>query len=129
MRITIVSFFLLFLAADSSLALTPNLPAGTLGAGTVVNTQFGPIADGVRYAPSPTPPQAQMINGTGLYVVDISVARGMADNVRVLTSSGSKTLDDAVIAALLKWRFKPRSFYKLTVPIEFHSSGRIRIGS
>ena len=128
MRISVIVFFLFIVTAGSGFALTPNLPAGTLGSGTVVNTQFGPIPDGVRYAPSPAIPSSSE-TGRGVYVIEISVARGIADNVRVLQSSGSKTLDDAAVAALLKWRFKPRAFYKLTVPIEFLSSGRVRVGS
>jgi TonB family protein len=128
MRIFILGFFLFIVVGSSGLALTPNLPAGTLGSGMVVNTQFGPIPDGVRYAPLPALPSSAG-SGRGVYVIEISVARGIADNVRVLQSSGSKTLDDAAIAALLKWRLKPRAFYKLTVPIEFMPSGRVRVGS
>ena len=129
MRIVIISFLLSILVSASCLALTPNLPAGTLGSGTTVNTRFGDIPDGVRYQPAPVlPAEAHRLSGRGLYEVDVDVARGLANNVRVLQSCGSKILDDAAIAALMKWRFVPRSFYKLTVPIEFQPSGRIRIG-
>lgn len=128
MRVIIVSLFLLLATAWPGFALTPNLPAATLGSDGTVHTRFGTIADGIRSAPPPAVPSPG-ISGRGIYIIDISVARGLADNVRVFQSSGNKALDDAAIAALMKWRFKPRAFYKLTVPIEFTSPGRVRIGS
>jgi len=128
MRLALVFCFLLLPA--SLLALTPNIPAGTLVSKNVINTRDGPLHNAVINAPDPVIPAiARQQRSRGVYVVEISVVRGIVDNVRVLQSSGNKILDDAAIEALLKWRFRPRSVYKVTVPIDFGTFGRIRIGS
>ena len=128
MRVVLVFCFLLL--PVSLLALTPNIPAGTLLSKEVINTRDGPLHNAVINAPDPVIPAiARQQRSRGVYVVEISVVRGIVDNVRVLQSSGNKTLDDAAIEALLKWRFRPRSVYKVTVPIDFGPFGRIRIGS
>ncbi len=128
MRLALVFCFLLLPA--SLLALTPNIPAGTLVSKEVINTRDGPLYNVVINAPDPVIAAiARRQRSRGVYVVEISVPRGIIDNVRVLQSSGNKILDDAAIEALLKWRFRPRSVYKVTVPIEFRTSGRIKMGS
>ena len=124
-------FCFLFLSA-SLLALTPNIPAGTLVSKDIINTRDGSLHHAVINAPDPVVPdmpRQARLSGRGIYVVEISVARGIVDNVRVLQSTGQKILDDAAIDALLKWRFRPRSVYELTVPIDFEASRRIKVGS
>ena len=122
--------FCLLLSPGSLFALTPNIPAGTLVSKNVIRTRDGLLQNAVVNAPDPVIPAiARQQRSRGVYVVEISVVRGIVDNVRVLQSSGNKTLDDAAIEALLKWRFRPRSVYKVTVPIDFGPFGRIRIGS
>jgi TonB family protein len=128
MRLALV-FCLLFLPV-SLFALTPNIPAGALVSRNVIATRDGLLHDAVINSPDPVIPAiARQQRSRGVYVVEISVARGIVDNVRVLQSSGNKILDNAAIEALLKWRFRPRSVYKVTVPIDVGISGRIRIGS
>jgi TonB family protein len=128
MRLALV--FCLLLLPVSLFALTPNIPAGTLVSKNVISTRDGLLNDAVINSPDPVIPAiARQQRSRGVYVVEISVVRGIVDNVRVLQSSGNKILDDAVIEALLKWRFRPRSVYKVTVPIDVGISGRIRIGS
>jgi len=130
MKFTQIILCVLGLCVPSVFGLTPNLPAGTVTSGLVVNTRFGAMPDAIRYAPKPVlPREVQRLSGHGVYIVDIAIVRGFADDVRVLQSSGSKILDDVAIEALSKWRFKPRSVYKVTVPIDFGTSGRIKIGS
>ena len=128
MRLALV--FCLLLLPESLLALTPNISAGNLVSRNVIATRDGLLDNAVVNSPDPVIPAiARQQRSHGVYVVDISVARGIVDNVRVLQRSGNKILDDAAIEALLKWRFRPRSVYKVTVPIDFGISGRTRIGS
>ena len=131
MRVASSLFCFLFLSA-SLLALTPNIPAGMLVSKDVINTRDGLLHHVVLNAPDPVIPAGAhrpRLRGRGVYAVEIRVARGIVDNVRVLQSSGQKFLDDAAIDALLKWRFRPRSVYKVTVPIDFGAYGQIKMGS
>lgn len=128
----LASIFCFLSLSASLLALTPNIPAGTLVSKDIINTRDGLLHHAVINAPDPVVPRMPRqarLSGRGVYVVEISVARGIVDNVRVLQSTGQKILDDAAIDALLKWRFRPRSVYELTVPIDFGASGRIKVGS
>jgi TonB family protein len=128
MRVALV--FCFFFGPSALIAQTPNIPAGTLVSKEIINTRTGPLYNAVINAPDPViPAVARQQRTQGVYVLEISVARGIVDNVRVLQSSGQKILDDAAIEALLKWRFRPRSVYKVSVPIDFGATGRIRIGS
>src|SRR5207249_2370826 len=112
--------------AHSGWALIPNLPAGTVTSRLTVVTRLGENEKGIRYAPKPLVPRfAPRRSARGVFIVDINVATGFALNVRILQSTGSDELDNAAIAALRQWQFQPRAFYKVTVPIEFSSSGRI----
>lgn len=45
--------------------------------------------------------------GRGLFDVRISISTGRAKSVKVITSTGSKILDQAAVAGLSHWRFKP----------------------
>jgi len=52
----------------------------------------------------------------------LTIGLGNVEDVRVLKSTGYKVLDDAAIAALRQWRFKPHIIYKSTIPIEFRAA-------
>ena len=102
------------------IALTPNLPAGTLGPGMVVQTRTGPvncIVEARRPRIAPLRGRA-----SGVYAADINVATGYVYSVRVLQTSGDSALDNAMLDALQKWRFRPRIIYKLVVPVDFRGS-------
>jgi TonB family protein len=48
---------------------------------------------------------------------------GTVLSVEVLKSTGYDVLDQAAIAALRRWRFKPRGVHSVGVPIKFKMSG------
>lgn len=110
--------------ASRALALTPNLPAGTLAPGMVVETRLGPMQSIILDAPRPVilPVRVQT---RGVYAIDLSVATGLVYSARVLKSSGSKAIDHAVLEALQQWRFRARTIYKLIVPIDFTRTGAV----
>jgi TonB family protein len=110
--------------ASRALAFTPNLPAGTLGPGMVVETRLGPMPSIILYAPRPIVLPVP-VPTRGVYAVDLSVATGIVYSARVLKSSGSKAIDQAVLEALQQWRFRARTIYKLIVPIDFTRKGAV----
>ena len=110
--------------ASRALALTPNLPAGTLGPDMVVETRLGPMPSVILYAPRPAILPVH-VKTRGVYAVDLSVATGLVYSARVLKSSGSKAIDHAVLEALPQWRFRARTIYKLIVPIDFTRTGAV----
>lgn len=114
---TLFCCFVLALATPG-FALTPNLPAGTLDANMVVQTRLGAM-NAVIHAPRPVVP-AVASRTRGVYAIDVVITTGSVYDVRVLTSSGNKSVDAAVEKTLRMWRFKPRMIYKLIVPIEFY---------
>jgi TonB family protein len=117
-------FCCLLALASPALALTPNLPAGTLGPDMVVQTRLGPMPNVILSAPRPKVLPVH-IPTRGVYAVDLSVATGLVYSARVLKSSGSKAIDQAVLEALQQWRFHARTIYKLIVPIDFTLRGAI----
>ena len=110
--------------ASRALALTPNLPAGTLAPGMVVETRLGPMQSIILYAPRPTILPVR-VPTRGVYAVDLSVVTGVVYSARVLQSSGSRAIDQAVLEALRQWRFRGRTIYKLIVPIDFTHKGAV----
>src|ERR1700730_17207731 len=110
--------------ASPALALTPNLPAGTLGPDMVVQPRLGPMPNVILYAPRPVIGPMH-VPSRGVYAVDLSIATRLVYSERVLQSSGSKAIDQAVLEALLQWRFRARTIYKLIVPIDFTRTGAI----
>ncbi len=113
--------------ATPLVALTPNLPAGSLGPDMVVQTRSGPMPNVIASAPPPVVPPTAM-SGRGVYAIDITVTTGFAYSVRVLQSSGHSTFDNAARDALMKWRFRQRMIYKLIVPIRFDKS-KVTLGA
>lgn len=130
MRVPLILISILLLARPT-MALTPNLPAGSLGPGMVVQTRLGPVPDCIVFAPKPNLPRGFSHHGPrahGVYAVDLSISTGLVYSARILESSGDRFLDRVVLEALQQWRFKPRSIYKLIVPIDFE--GRtVRLGA
>ena len=132
MRKFLVSCALFFLVAPAAWALTPNIPAGILNPDLSVSTQFGRLDRVVRQGPTPVlhPALARLaLSRRGSFIIEIDVATGLARDVRVFRSTGSAEVDDAIMRTLRHWRFRPRSVHKLTVPIRFDRSGRVRLGA
>ena len=116
MRAFLVGLCGLMLVVSPVAALTPNLPAGSLLPGMVVQTRFGPMDCLVH---TPHPREHFNIRSRGVYAADINVTSGTVYSVRVLQSSGDTLADNAARAALHQWQFRPRSIYKLVVPVDF----------
>ena len=111
--------------------LLPNRPSGVVTADRAVVTRDG-SNDYLLYAPAPIYPDAaarQGISGRGVFIADLSLLYGTVDDVRILTSTGSKALDDAAKDALRHWVFRHYKVYKAAIPVEFDASGRVRIGA
>jgi TonB family protein len=85
-----------------------------------VRTRIGTLHNVILFAPMPAVPASalqQHLTGHGLYVLDI--ANGNVEDVPLLKSTGHKVLDDAAVAALWRWRFRPHAIYKATIPLQF----------
>ena len=107
----------LLVTASPLMALTPNMPAGTLRPDMLAQTRTGPV-DCILAAPRPRIPAIRG-HARGLYAADIAVATGYVYAVRVIESSGNSDLDNAMLSTLQQWRFRPRLIYKLVVPVDF----------
>ncbi|MFC4727971.1 energy transducer TonB [Coralloluteibacterium thermophilus] len=80
-------------------------PAGAATA-TATTRSASPRAD--ASPPPPYPSRALRRREQGETVLSVSVdADGRANRVRVIRSSGSRTLDNAAQAAVRRWRFEP----------------------
>ena len=119
---------LLLLAVSSgpTFSLTPNIPAGTLTPNLGIITRLGSFDHAVNYAPVPNIPRQW--SGRGVVILDLSVRTGYVDMARIWQSTGSKEIDDALVATLQQWRVQPRICYKLYVPVTIHG-GRVQLGS
>jgi TonB family protein len=75
--------------------------------------------------PRPEYPQsvrAAHINGDGIFVMDVDDS-GIVTRVTVMKSTGNETLDNAAVAQLRNWKFKPQIVKIVRVPIKFTSNG------
>ena len=114
------SFGAALLMASTAVALTPNMPAGSLRHDMLVQTRMG-IVDCIRRAPRP---RSVPFHGVarGVYAADINVGGGDVYAVRVLQSCGNSEVDNLILDSLQHWHFRPRLIYKLVVPIVFKGS-------
>jgi TonB family protein len=125
------ALLMFFAASSGAQVMLPNRPSGVVTANRDVVTRDGPN-NYLIYAPVPLYPDAaarQGISGRGLFVADLSLLYGTVEDVRVLNSTGSQVLDNAAIAALSQWVFRHYTVYKAAIPVEFDSSGRVRVGA
>jgi periplasmic protein TonB len=74
------------------------------------------------YAPRPEYPyeaRSMHITGSGVFVLGLN-AQGMASGYKIVRSTGSPILDNAALASLRRWRFKPGAPMRLVVvPVAF----------
>ena len=61
----------------------------------------------------------QGLTGKGVVLVTIDTKTGKVSGVRMLQSTGNKTLDGAALETYSQWRFKPGSVPQVKMPIEF----------
>ena len=116
----------LLISSSPGFALTPNIPAGTLTPSYAIITRLGRFEHAINYGPVPRVPHHW--RGQGVVILDLSVRTGYVDMARIWQSTGSKEIDDALIATLQQWRVQPRLCYKLYVPVTV-SGGSVRLGS
>jgi protein TonB len=73
------------------------------------------------YAPRPQIPEiarARHLRGDGYFKFHIR-RDGTVSSVDVLRSTGHKSLDDATVAALSKWRFEPGTPSEVRIPFTY----------
>jgi TonB family C-terminal domain len=78
------------------------------------------------YAPRPAYPldaRRNRYTGSGVALLKIDNRTGYVTSATMLKSIGHKILDDAVLAAFRRWRFKPGGVDKVRVPIAFTMRG------
>ncbi len=79
------------------------------------------VDDTPIYAPAPRYPleaRWRHARGSGLYRLHIR-PDGTVASVDVVTSTRAGVLDNAVIAALRQWRFRPGAARRVKVPVDF----------
>jgi TonB family protein len=59
------------------------------------------------------------IEGTGLFQITLDVNTGSVANVTVLRSTGSSGLDSSAIRAIRSWRWRPRTWKEVDMPVTF----------
>ncbi len=79
------------------------------------------------YAPRPEYPyeaRTRHITGAGVAVMTIDPSSGAVTDAAMAQSTGPPILDNAVVSALRRWRFKPGSYDRhLKVPITYTMTG------
>src|SRR5947209_6460706 len=89
-------------------------------------TEFPPRGTVRSYftsTPAPDYPRAARVKGQqgkGWFELVIDFSTGHVDRMSVLKSTGSKILDDSVVATFQQWRAKPRMIRRAVFPVEFH---------
>lgn len=77
-------------------------------------------------APRPEYPyeaRRQRITGSGIVAMTIDPVSGNVSSVSMSKSTGSPFLDNAVLTAFRRWRFKPRTVSSVTCPVTFTLTG------
>jgi TonB family protein len=76
----------------------------------------------ILFAPWPRFPLAAAAHGVagkGRFQLTIDPRTGLVTNVQILESTRDKRLDDSAVKTLRGWHFKPNTFQKFVVPIDF----------
>jgi protein TonB len=77
---------------------------------------------------SPRPPypyeaRSKRITGSGVIVAHVDAASGNVTDASVAKSTGSSILDDAAVSTFRRWRFRPGTVSKVSIPITFTLTG------
>jgi TonB family protein len=83
-------------------------------------------AAGAQETPKKIPfrPSVPYGHGSGVVLMDLDYETGKVIAVRMVISTGSPRFDNAALAAFRRWRFKPRTAYRVRTPITFLEHGR-----
>jgi TonB family protein len=57
--------------------------------------------------------------GKGLFRLTLDLKTGYVGEVTVMKSTGFRTLDESVVSALRRWRWKPGTWKEIEVPVTF----------
>jgi TonB family protein len=71
------------------------------------------------------PREAKGATGNGLFLLRFDYETGHLREVHIAKSTGSATLDAAVVGALKQWRAKPRSLEVIRLPVTFGDASKI----
>jgi TonB family protein len=80
-------------------------------------------------APDPEYPiKAQHLEqqGQGIYRLIVNDKTGMADEVKVLKTTGYRELDASAVMTLFQWKFRPGAVKQRDVLVIFHLTGWVR---
>jgi TonB family protein len=77
------------------------------------------LANFVKAFPPDYPEVAQHKRGNGLFGLTIDRPTGKVTAVKVLKSTGIKTLDDSAAVAFLQWKAKPNRLDHIVIPVSF----------
>ena len=95
---------------------------------TPENIRSGKIKAVAIFAPKPDYPNYARDRhwvGTGCFVMHVDPKTGLVKYVEILQSTGHKMLDDEVVAAFGRWRFKPGVVApKVASPVTFSLTKR-----
>jgi TonB family protein len=101
--------------------------AAAVAASPGSNTAQVPTRPIAVYAPRPEYPyeaRTMHITGAGVAFITIDPSSGTVTGVSMARSTGSPILDNAIISALRRWRFKPGSYDPdLKIPIAYTTTG------
>ena len=80
-------------------------------------------------APDPDYPiKAQHLGeqGQGIYRLVVNEKTGVADEVKVLRTTGHRDLDASAVMTLFQWKFRPGAVKQRDVLVVFHLTGWVR---
>jgi TonB family protein len=77
----------------------------------------------------PSDLRARHIEGTGPFRITLDVNTGSVTNVTVLKSTGFPAFDGSAIRAIRQWRWRPRRWKEIDMPVTFTMSPREHYGS
>jgi TonB family protein len=86
----------------------------------------GKYKQGALVAPDPEFPlhaQHLQAGGQGIYRLIINTKTGLADEVKVLKSTGYRELDASAVMTLFKWKFQPGTIDHRDVLVKFGLTG------
>ena len=80
-------------------------------------------------APDPEYPMKSQhlgYQGNGIYRLEVNQKTGLADEVKVIKSTGYRELDATAVMTLFKWKFRPGAVKERDVFIVFQLTGWVR---
>ena len=75
----------------------------------------------------PYPIVLRHVSGRGSFRLSINSGNGEVDEVKIVSRTGYKVLDELAVKALLQWRFQPGTRGPVVVPVEFYIRGGGRV--